>query len=97
MNIMNTTPTRSLRTVHGYQGFSLTVNGVTISTLICHGDPATGDWTEREYTIADGVRSLWHPTESPFETKEEIGTRVSPGEFREICRRHGLVFSSRKI
>lgn len=94
---MNTITTTPFRTVRGYQGFSLTVNGVTVSTLICHGDPATGDWTEREYTVGPEIRSLWHPTESPFETKEEIGTRVNLPVFSEICRRHGLTFSARKI
>ena len=88
---------RTIRTVHGYQGFSVTVNGVTVSTLVCHGDPATGDWTEREYTVGDGIRSLWHPTDSPFESSAEIGTRVNLPVFREICHRHGLTFSARKF
>lgn len=95
MNIMNTP--RTFTTTHGYQGFALTVNGVTVSTLICHGDPATGDWTEREYIVGDGIRSLWHPTDSPFENAAEIGTRVNLSVFWDICRRHGLTFSTRKI
>lgn len=96
-NETTTTPTRTFTTVHGYQGFSIRVNGVTISTLIGHGDIPSGDNREREYTVSEGIRSLWHPTQTPFETAEEIGTEVPIKDFREICRRHGLEFSSRKF
>lgn len=94
---MNTTPARTFRTVSGYQGFSVRVNGVTVSTVVCHGDIAAGGNLEREYTVGDGVRSCWNPKESPFDTAEEIGTRVGLREFAEICRRHGLEFSSRRF
>lgn len=88
---------RTIRTVHGYQGFSLTVNGVTVSTLICHGDIPSGDNREREYNVGPEIRSYWHLTESPFESASEIGTRVNLSVFWDICRRHGLTFSTRKI
>lgn len=96
MNTMNTiAPARTIRTVHGYQGFSVRVNGVTISTLVCHGDIPSGDNREREYTVGDGIRSYWHPSENSLPL--ESGTQVSLREFSEICRRHGLVFESRKF
>ena len=86
---------RTVRTVHGYQGFSLTVNGVTVSTLVCHGEVAAGGNLEREYTVGDGIRSLWHLSETPF--NGDGGTRVGLAEFRTIARRHGLVFDWRKL
>lgn len=93
MNTMNTP--RTFTTIHGYQGFSVCVNGVTVSTLICHGDIPSGDTLEREYTIGDGVHSYWNPTENSLPL--ESGTQVSLRDFKEICRRHGLTFESRKI
>lgn len=86
---------RTVRTTQGYQGFVMTVNGVVISTLVCHGGVAAGGNLEREYTVPKGIRSLWHISESPF--NGDGGARVSLAEFKTIARRHGLEFGWRKL
>lgn len=86
---------RTVRTVQGYQGFALKVNGVLVSTLVCHGEVAHGGNLEREYAVPDGIRSLWHISETPFDG--DGGVRVSLAEFKAIAHRHGLAFDWRKI